>query len=167
MKKLLLAFAAIAILSFSGSAFADHLVGPVPGSLIVVAGGLEWVYANPCPDTGCPAGNGTILDFQGWSVPTGAQIGAAFADNAAINAAFFGKCASAYFDDSSDYDHCDASWGSGSTDFDAGRIVNSPYNPGSDGFDELLLVRAVPEPASLILLGTGLAALVISRKRSA
>jgi hypothetical protein len=147
-----------------GTASADHLVGPdVPAALIVVNGGLEWAYANPCPPGGCPAGNGAFvggLPF-GWVVASAADwIASTWNSNAEVYAAFAGKCASPYFDDTSNYDHCDALIG-----FPGEAIYNAPWSH-HDGFDETFVVRqAIPEPASMTLLGAGLAGLAAKVRR--
>lgn len=167
MKLIRLGFLAIVLLSMGvGSAFADHNVGSdVPGALIVVNGGLEWAHANPCPPGGCPSGNGILLGALpfGWAVASAADfLASSWGSNGDVEADFAGRCAASYFDDNFDYDHCD---GLVSND-----IYNSPWNVGGGhGFEETLVVRAagVPEPTTLILLGTGLAALLAARKRSA
>src|SRR5688572_30051398 len=122
-----LTFAVLLLLTLgAGSAFADHLVGtPVPGSLIVVRGGLEWAWAHPCPpdnDPACGIDGDPLVLHSGWAVAVAGDF-AVWADNADIYAAFHAggqKCASPYF--AIGYDHCD------SGDMDDGLIENSPFN---------------------------------------
>lgn len=141
----------------------SQLGNPVPASLIVNAGGMEWVYAAPCAGAGNSCG--TVTLSNGFNFATDAQWNISFASLSALSAAFTGKCAAAYF--SNVHNHCDES------DITSGYVWNSPLAPSisqrNDSAGETFLVRGqhaeVPEPASLGLLGLALAGLAVARRR--
>jgi hypothetical protein len=145
-------------LSLGTAAQAVPVYAPVTNDLIVTAAGFEWVWASPC------SGGCSIIDLSyqgtlGWRFATTAEfllrpVFAAFVDSTQPTGF---KCASKYFDPV--YTHCD------SGDFQAGFVVSQP---NGNNF-ETLLVRgtpsAVPVPAALQLLVTGLAGLAAMRRR--
>ena len=158
-----------------GTAFAEHFAGIDPGpELIVSRAGYQWVWAHPCANGfgvggGCGAASEIVL-HHGWRIPVLAEFLASFVSAQDIYDAFHAggqKCASAYFDDAGNFDHCDSV--NMDPNSDLSGVAGSPFNPippelGAE-FHEQLVVRNVPEPASLILLGTGLAALWFRRNR--
>jgi len=141
---------------------------PPPDSVIVVEGGLEWIWAAPCatqdPSCGAPGSPPGVYPIQGFDIPTQQQWADSWSNLAELVAAFIGpdgsqKCGSPWL--SSQYNHCDSS------DLQNGHIwhafANGICNPAYyDGCEasttETFLVRgrAVPEPATLALLASAL-----------
>lgn len=137
-----------------------------PPSVIVYAGGLEWVYAAPC----APGVYGTITLHHGFRLPASSEWTSSFTDLSDMYNQFntpSQKCAATYF--SNEYDHCDFG------NFQSGYVYDSPFAPDDahrySSWSETFLVRGaggeIPEPASYVLLGSGLIAVAVLRRRRA
>lgn len=163
--------AGAASLSGNASAVTMLLQAPDP-SVIVQAGGYEWVYAGPC--AGTEPSCGPVVLHHDFAFATDAQWTSSFASINALMTAFqfnpsngTGLCAASYFN--TVYDQCDF------FDAAAGYIWNSPLAPTvghrTNPAGETFLVRAldapeeVPEPASLALFGLGLAGAALARRK--
>jgi hypothetical protein len=154
------------VLVFAVGVFATD----VPPDLIVNFGGLEWAWASPCaPEQ--PSCGQTLTMHDGWEIPTADQWALWGGDRANLFNLFENnpteKCASPYFD--SGYQHCDAG------DLQNGAIWHAPGICDPNYFDgcnnpasETILVRGgggVPEPNTMVLLGSGALGLVARLRR--
>jgi hypothetical protein len=156
-----------------GSASASTLLGQAPDSSVIVqAGGFEWVYAGPC--AGTEPSCGVVQLHHDFGFATDAQWNSSFSGLSALITAFQingqVRCAATYFN--TVYDQCDID------DAAAGYVWHSPLVPSGDfrtnPASETFLVRVsvdapsdVPEPGSLALVGLGLAGFASSRHRAA
>ncbi|MCF2905052.1 VPLPA-CTERM sorting domain-containing protein [Octadecabacter sp. CECT 8868] len=183
MKILKIAATLVALLA-APAAFAAPINSPVADNAYITKGGLDWAWAAPCAPTS-PTCGAIDLSYQGglgWRLPTLAEFNAAAI--VAMDFVFAGAnvtlggsdavgnyftagspggdaaCAAAWF--SSTHTHCD--WSDGNS----GRwAVN---NPGVSYAESLVVraanVSAVPVPAGLPLVLTGMAAFGWMRRKN-
>jgi len=159
--------AALLLCAAAFTASAASMIGiDPPSSVIVYAGGLEWVYAAPCAPGGC----GTITLHHGFRLPTTSEWTSSFSNLSDVYNQFSTpsqKCASPYF--SNQHDHCDFG------DTQQGYVYDSPFAPNDSyryaSWAETFLVRGeggqIPEPATYMLVGVGLSAVALIRRRRA
>lgn len=194
MKKLLFLLCLLVGAVFSALPVQAAIIdAPVPDNAYITYNDYDWAWASPCSSAACGIGFGLDLSYQsafGWHIPTAEELALAplatdfifeganvplggsdpvsGANFALVNSNLDGDAALAvpYFN--SLYYHGD--WGNAPG---SGGVAGYPllaWN-GSGGetlasVAEFLVVRSVPEPATIVLLGSGLIGLgFFGRKR--
>ncbi|MET0049185.1 MAG: PEP-CTERM sorting domain-containing protein [Sedimenticola sp.] len=164
----------LAGLAISSQASAVALLGqePDPSRVINTGNGLEWVWAAPCAgeDPSC----GGVQLHHGFRFATADEWISSFLNLQGLITAFNipnstlfnneGTCSAPEF--STNYDQCNGS------DVHLGAVWHAPIGIASalyvnDPAAETFLVRtaAVPAPATLALMGLGLAGIGFARKK--
>lgn len=184
MKKSLVATAVmVMLLAFGSGAQASLINTPVSANAYVTLNGFQWAWASPVAADGSFGQGGIDLSVQGalgWRLPTAAELllaptalqfmfaganvplggsdpvsGAEFQfTNANLTGA--AACAAPWFNNT--YFHCDWDNGRGQNQNNPGDPVDWWGSPGSLSYFDSLVVRQVPEPATMAVFGLGLAA---------
>lgn len=166
------------------SAFLD---APVPSNAFITFNSLDWAWASPCSAAGCGSGVGLDLSFQsafGWHVPSAAELALA---PLATDFVFSG--ANVPLGGSDPVSGANVQFGPAPGDvaiavpyfntlYFHGDWQNAPGSSGSielawngiggedlAAFAEFLVVRQVPEPSTMLLLGGGLLGLAAFRRK--
>ena len=169
--------AMLALLAGSSFAAPPDFGNQPPSSVLVIRGGLEWIWAAPCAD-GSPS-CGAPSHINGFDTPTQTEWANSWTNLADLVAAFIPSggalCGSPWM--SSIHNHCDESDLQNGHIFGANvaaaggpnQICDPGYFSGCDASTtESFLVRnAIPEPETyaMMLAGLGLLGFVARRRK--